>query len=135
MEPISTLGESIVACRDGYIRVSLKRLAILQFVHVTSACDKSLLAELLANAVPARAAGYTEWISKTTPFVSLGWDWYRDDVSRRCLLISNDVRSNIMLVDARGYDLGMHRTAHFVASWLGVLDWQAVVLEASFPDS
>jgi hypothetical protein len=51
MEPIGTLSEPIVTCRDGYIRVSLKRLSMLHFVHVTSACDKILLAELIANAI------------------------------------------------------------------------------------
>lgn len=130
MEPIGILNEPIVTCRDGYIRVSLKRLAMLHFVHVTSACDKILLAELIANAIPAHVAGYTEWTSETTPFVSLGWDWYRDEISRRCLLITNDVRSNIMLLDGRGYDLGMHRTSHFIASWLAALDWQDAVLAA-----
>jgi hypothetical protein len=125
--------QPIITSRDGYIRMSLKRLAVLQFVHVASACDQTLLAELLADAVPAGAAGYTEWICKTAPFVSLGWDWYRDEVYRRCLLITNEVRSNIMLVDSRGYDLGTQRSAHFIASWLGALEWQSVVLAASDP--
>jgi phasin family protein len=125
--------EAIVTSCDGYIRMSLKRLALLQFVHVASACDQTLLPELLlADAVPAGAAGYTEWTSKTAPFVSLGWDWYCDDVFRHCLLI-NEVRSNIMLVDSQGYDLGTRRSAHFIASWLGALEWQAAVLAAADP--
>jgi hypothetical protein len=126
------MDDPIVASGDGYIRMSFKRLALLQFVHVTSACDQTVLAELLAEAVPAGAAGYTEWIGKTAPVVSLGWDWYCDDDSRHCLLI-NEVRSNIMLVDSQGKDLGMRRSAHLIASWLGALEWQSAVLAAANP--
>jgi len=135
MESIGTVNEPIARCRDGYIRLSLKRLAMLHLVHVTSVCDNVLLAELIADAIPARLAGYTEWTSETPPFVSLGWDWYGGEISRRCLLITNDVRSNIMLLDGRGYDLGMHRTSHFIASWLAALDWQDAVLSALFTDN
>jgi hypothetical protein len=135
MASLSFIGpgyEPIVSYWDGYIRMPLKRLALLQFMHVTSACDKFLLAELVADAVPAGAAGYTEWISTTAPVVSVGWDWYCDNVSCRCLLI-NEVRSNIMLVDSQGCDLGPRRSARLIAAWLGALEWQPVVLAASDP--
>ena len=127
-------GEQFVVSRDGYIRTVPTRIASLRFVHLASACDRTLLAELKANAVPAFAAGYTEWVSETAPTVSLGWDWYWDVISNRFLLATNDVRSNVMLVDAHGYDLGMNRTAQLICMWLTQLEWQAAVRAASFPD-
>jgi|SRR5947207_2330294 len=116
-------------CPDGYIRTSLTVLASRDFKHVMSARDEDVLTELLECCVPVSLAGWTEWVSTTEPVVSLSWDWCVEPNSQRLLRIE-DVRSNLMLVDRRGYDVGMSRTARIVGMWLAVFDWQAIVREA-----
>ncbi len=101
----------MVLSKDGYIRLCLQQLLQLEFVPVMSAPDKNVLAELAADGQAVSEAGYTEWISQTDPCISVGWDWYRDISSRRVLFAGNDVRSNVMLVDTGGCDLGTHLTA------------------------
>lgn len=115
---------------DGYIRLSFVNLASLSFLHIVSALDEELTTELLLRAVPASVAGYTEWISQTDPCITLGWDWYRDAVEGRFMLADLDVRSNIMLVDSRGYDLGMAATASRIAVFLNTLNWESFLPES-----
>ena len=51
--------------------------------------------------------GYTEWVSTETPAITIGWDW-RLSASKgaaSCLRFG-EVRSNVMLMDDQGRDLG-----------------------------
>lgn len=115
---------------DGYIRLPLSRLSAMQFEHLGSDADAGFLAELREQALPASNAGFSEWASDTTPAVSLGWGWYIHDTSNRMLPAPDPVRSNVMLTDLHGYDLGPVATAHLFSAWLAGYDWQADVSTA-----
>jgi hypothetical protein len=115
---------------DGYIRMSLKHLSELPFVHLASDIDPAILEELQMQTVPARAAGYSEWVSDTTPAISLGWSWFVHSQSRQLLPAPEAVRSNVMLVDVRGYDLGQTATSLLFGTWLATHDWQHEVCNA-----
>jgi hypothetical protein len=117
----------MVLSKDGYIRLPLKQLLRLKFAPIISAPDKNILAELAADGQAAAEAGYTEWITQTDPCISVGWDWYRDKSTQRVLFAGNDVRSNVMLVDTRGRDLGMHLTAVLMSAWLTTFNWQETI--------
>lgn len=116
--------------RDGYIRLSLKHLSELPFTHLASDIDLTILEELQAQTVPARMAGYSEWISDTTPTISLGWSWFLHSRSRQLLPAPEAVRSNVMLIDVHGYDLGQTATSFLFTTWLATHDWQHAVTEA-----
>lgn len=112
---------------DGYIRLPLTSLNKLSFIHLFSGRDDAFLAELKAQTVPARLAGFSEWKSDTNPAVSLGWGWFIHDESDLMMLAPDSVRSNVMLLDAWGGDLGAMRTSELFCSWLNVFPWQDVV--------
>lgn len=71
--------------------------------------------------------GYTEWLSDSAPAVSVGWDWsLGGSVQLNALPIS--IRTNLLLVDASGRELGFSGTTHALFEWLSTWDWQSVVL-------
>ena len=112
---------------DGYIRLSLTSLNELSFTHLFSEHDDAFLNELREKTVPARLAGFSEWRSDTDPSVSLGWGWFIHDQSDLMMLAPDGVRSNVMLLDAQGYDLGPMRTSDLFCTWLNIFPWQDVV--------
>lgn len=112
---------------DGYIRLPLASLNMLSFVHLFSQPDDDFLNELREQTVPAGLAGFSEWKSDSEPAVSLGWSWFVHSGSERLLLAPDGVRSNVMMIDACGYDLGTAKTSGLFYVWLNVFDWQAEV--------
>ena len=119
---------------DGYVRLQESALAALQFVHVDSALDSGLLAELRTEGVDANSAGYTEWHharSASTPQITLGWDWYVDRASGALLVAWGDIRSNVMCTDPRGLDLGMAYTAQALLRRVAGLNWPNTVAQAA----
>lgn len=116
--------------RDSYIRMSLEELSDLPFVHLASDCDAGFLAELQMQTVPASAAGFSEWISATKPVISMGWGWFIHSRSGQMLPAPDGVRSNLMFVDVRGYDLGTAATSNLLMTWLATYPWQAEVASA-----
>lgn len=112
---------------DGYIRLQFACLAGLHLVHLYSDSDPDFLQELKAQTVSARIAGFCEWQSKTEPTVSLGWGWFIHSQSDRMMLAPDPVRSNVMLIDAQGYDLGQRQTANLFYAWLGEFEWRSTV--------
>lgn len=112
---------------DGYIRLRLASLSTLSFVHLFSESDTGFLQELQAQTVPACSAGFSEWVSDTNPAVSIGWGWFIHSDSERMMLAPDGVRSNVMLIDMQGYDLGPQKTASLFGAWLNTFDWQPVV--------
>lgn len=112
---------------DGYIRLRLASLNDLSFVHLYSESDSDFLQELKGQTVPARDAGFSEWKSETNPAISLGWSWFIHSQSERMLLAPEAIRSNVMLIDAYGYDLGPIQTSNLFSTWLNAFEWQGVV--------
>jgi hypothetical protein len=112
---------------DGYVRLPLASLNGLSFVHLFSESDGEFLRELRVQTVPARSAGFSEWKSDSEPPISLGWGWFIHEESDAILLAPDGVRSNVMLVDKQGYDLGPIRTSHLFCTWLNTFPWQNVV--------
>lgn len=114
---------------DGYIRMSLKALTELPFTHLTSDLDSSILEDLKLQTVPAQQAGFSEWYCDTTPAISLGWSWFVHNRTKRLLPAPEAIRSNVMLIDARGYDLGKIATSFLFTTWLALHDWQHAVVD------
>ncbi|MGG1948551.1 DUF4902 domain-containing protein [Trinickia sp. NRRL B-1857] len=119
---------------DGYVRLQECALAGLHFVHVASALDDGLLAELRAEGVDANTAGYTEWQRPSGPgaaHVTLGWDWYVDRGTGALLVAWSDIRSNVMCIDPRGLDMGMTHTAQALLRRVAGLNWPNAVAQAA----
>jgi Domain of unknown function (DUF4902) len=110
--------------RDGYIRIAFSDLTSLPFLHLCSEHDPDFCEELQAKAIPSRIAGFSECRSDTTPAISLGWGWYVHDAANCLMLAPEPVRSNVMLIDKYGYDLGNVATAGVLSAWFALFDWQ-----------
>lgn len=112
---------------DGYIRLPLASLNSLPFVHLFSESDPEFLQELKAQTIPARSAGFSEWKSDTKPAISIGWGWFIHNQSEQVMLAPDGVRSNVMLIDTHGYDLGPAKTSYLFCTWLSAFEWQEIV--------
>ena len=115
---------------DGYIRLSRRALGQIRLVHLVSGLDGEERAGA-AGAVYSAINGYTEWATTSSPAVSVGWDWHIDTLARPVSAACRDTpRSNVMLVDERGRDIGPDHTARCLRRLVETLEWKPVVLGA-----
>ncbi len=115
---------------DGYIRLPFSTFSSLPFVHLFTEQDDGLQDELLEQAILTESAGFSECITNTTPSISLGWAWYMHGESNCLLLAPEPVRSNVMIIDMHGYDVGPNVTSDLISHWLQFCDWQTMVRAA-----
>jgi hypothetical protein len=115
---------------DGYVRVTAAALRDVALAHLLSELDAdiNLPPSTASGATLASIAGYTEWASQTTPALSVGWDW-RIATSGGQVRYERqgEVRSNIMLVNARCQDLGELATLAVLGVAVDDLDWERAV--------
>lgn len=87
---------------DGLIRVPLSSVHRMNFDHLYT----ELLASSTDGAQP-RCAGMTEWTAKwMARSASLAWDWSRLDDGALVESFECPIRTNLMVTDEKGYDLG-----------------------------
>jgi hypothetical protein len=114
--------------RDYYCRVPQRKAAELRLQHSASILEPSVLNEVRHLCLPGRVAGITEWhgVEQGYP-ISLGWDWMelQDGDIRPVMVIAP--RTNIRLVDAKGYDVSEASAAPFLWALIASLPWQGFV--------
>lgn len=113
--------------RDYLIRVRAPQLEQIVFDHLFTVQDDTILLDC-EDAV--LRAGYTEWQGHSQGgLVSLAWDWMElaDGALKEVTAVAP--RSNLRLVDAKGYDLP---GAEAAALWDVIRghDWQAPARQA-----
>lgn len=117
----------ITLSADGHVRLTLVTLLELQLEHVISGLDDEPPVATRQGAIVSSISGYTEWASCAGPAISIGWDWALDTLRGQKLVRGGEPRSNIMLLDRHGRDLGGVRTASLLERAIDSLDWQRVV--------
>lgn len=114
--------------RDYYCRVPQRKAAELRLQHSATILEPSVLNEVRHLCLPGRVAGITEWhgVEQGYP-ISLGWDWMelQDGDIRPVMVIAP--RTNIRLVDAKGYDVSEASAAPFLWALIAGLPWQGFV--------
>ncbi|OYV71357.1 MAG: hypothetical protein B7Z67_01060 [Acidiphilium sp. 21-60-14] len=101
-----------VISEDGYIRLSFPELEAIRLIHMTSGLDEYAPEIVSAGAISTSITGYTEWISNTSPAITIGWDWQLETICNPVSLKRiSEPRSNIMLEDAGKRDMGPLKTA------------------------
>lgn len=117
-------------CEDGYVRLTFEILCHLPLFHLFSGLDEDDHPPLSEGAIPTIISGYTEWVSATTPAITIGWDWLltASQGLPNCVRVS-EPRSNIMLVDAKQGDLGRAMTATLINQAIGAMAWSDTVLK------
>lgn len=118
----------IILSEDGYIRLSLETFQSTPLVHLLSGLDEDSPIHSREGASLARISGYTEWVSTTTPIITLGWDWQMDVLQENaCYTMLGAPRSNVMLVDAMQIDLGPTETEERLKAAINAFNWQPEV--------
>lgn len=81
------------------------------------------------GAVFADCTGYTEWVSNTSPVISIGWDWVfqHSQIGGAGYKRVSKPKTNLMLVDMQQCDLRSFKTAALVERIIDEIDWQKVV--------
>lgn len=116
---------------DSYIRLTYTALQTIPLEHLISSVDEELPANPQDHAMLTTISGYTEWLSRVKPGITLGWDWQLSFVEglpelRRI----NSPRSNLMLVDEQHKDLGEPDSSALLAEFIDQFDWQTTVWQA-----
>ncbi len=114
---------------DAYVRILVDDLARIQPSHLQSGADDPPLdASGPDGGTPL--GGYTEWVADAPRTLSMGWDWSFDLGSRQLTALWHTLRTNIMVVDAAGGDLGRERTQSCIADLMNSVHWEAATAEA-----
>lgn len=122
---------SIGLSRDGYIRLTFESFQRVEMIHLFSGMDEDRPIAMGTGASSHPITGYTEWVSRGTPAISIGWDWELTGAQGKAQLIQTGTPgSNMMLMDQHGYDLGMQKTRQLIVAWLSTFAWQAGTLMA-----
>jgi len=88
--------------RDYYVRIPHHRLSDIVFEHLCTEQDPAVS----TPHVQLCRAGITEWIGRCDGLcVSLGWDWGQLEDGSICLVKAVSPRTNLMPIDAKGYDI------------------------------
>lgn len=106
---------------DCYQRIRIDKLQKLTWVHRFSAADNSVACQT--------KTGFTDWQAIMDGSVfSLSWDWlHRVDCDVRSDF-SGGLRTNILCLDDRGYDLSVATSEALLSEVIERLDWQHVVM-------
>lgn len=124
---------------DGLIRLSIDELLSTPISHFYSGVDLEICQKLRTCGKATSISGYTEWVSKRAPIISIGWDWCVRLTSSGPLWTRVGLpRSNVMLVDAAGDDSDWMRNLEILATVADALPWREHLphaMDAPYPPS
>lgn len=123
------VGAPLVVSKDGYLRLTLTAFCALGLRHLLSGLDEDgeSPSRKSAGASLASILGFTEWVSDTTPAVSIGWDWRLNTLGGQPRYVrDSEVRSNVMLIEPGVGDLGDAATSATLSAAIDALAWEAL---------
>ncbi|MDV8153250.1 DUF4902 domain-containing protein [Acinetobacter pittii] len=108
---------------DGFIRMNENQLMNYPLQHLISIVETTQIkdSQILYY-------GFTEWVTSLTPALSTGWDW--EFIEYNGITSINRIglpRSNIMLVDASGTDIGFEVTETLIEKKIDTLFWEQFI--------
>lgn len=116
---------------DGLIRLSIEELLSTPISHFVSGVDLEGCQKLSSCGKATSISGYTEWVSKRAPIISIGWDWCIRLTSSGPLWTRVGLpRSNVMLVDATDGDADWEKNLEILATVVDALPWREHLLQA-----
>jgi hypothetical protein len=114
---------------DGLIRLTWVALHDLVLVHLISGLDEDTGQHADEDNVATVITGYTEWITMDNPAVTLGWDWQMlAAASQVALRRVGEPRSNLMVVNSAGKDLGHEKSSVLLETMIDEFAWQDTTL-------
>ena len=117
--------------QDGYVRMTRADFENIALEHFLSGLDEDHVTSHAVLTDACTISGYTEWISTTSPVVTIGWDWLIDVTQGRPrYLLVGFPRSNVMFRNAENRDLGPDRTAALLKDAITTIQWQVETAKA-----
>ena len=108
---------------DGFIRMNEDQLMTYPLQHVVSIIESTQIEE---SQIVYR--GFTEWATLKTPALSTGWDWeFIEQNGFATLKRIGLPRSNIMIVDISGTDIGFDVTETLIKRKIDTLFWEQFI--------
>lgn len=105
---------------DGFIRMNENQLMNYPLQHLLSTVESTQIedSQILYY-------GFTEWATSLTPALSTGWDWeFVEQDGIASLKRIGLPRSNIMIVDVSGTDIGCDVTETLIEKKIDTLFWE-----------
>lgn len=123
---VITIMPIIAVSPDSYIRLTFEAFMKITFVHLISGLDEGKPELLQKGAISTEITGYTEWVSETTPIISVGWDWMIRPTQKKDAYYKriSEPRSNLMLIDSQKRDFGPARTTIQIETVIDEMAWQ-----------
>lgn len=107
--------------RDLYVRLREHELYQLKLIHLYS--------EASAPAPWRPICGFTEWSGPYQDVtISMGWDWVLDSDGAPLYSTPQILRSNIMLISDKGYDIGPEMTSALCEKVVHATSWRSAVM-------
>lgn len=111
---------------DYRLRMTMAQLDRLALTHLCTVMDPSVLED--AHALQPRCAGWTEWTADHQGrAVSLAWDWVELADGAIQALPRVPPRTNLQVVDGKGYDLTGKAHEQALMARLAALRWSSAV--------
>ncbi|MFC5472758.1 DUF4902 domain-containing protein [Paraherbaspirillum soli] len=127
-EEVAITDNMLSVSADGYIRLLFAEAQATCLMHMISGLDEDVPAHMSTSAMLTTITGYTEWISRGIPAISIGWDWQMDAIDHQIRLCRvSEPRSNVMLLDNNQADVGPEKTIALLEVFIDTLDWQRKV--------
>ncbi|SEO77360.1 DUF4902 domain-containing protein [Acinetobacter sp. yr461] len=108
---------------DGFIRMNENQLMNYPLQHLISTVESTQIedSQILYY-------GFTEWATSLTPALSTGWDWeFVEQNGIASLKRIGLPRSNIMIVDVSGADIGFDVTETLIKKKIDTLFWEQFI--------
>lgn len=116
---------SAVHSHDYMVRLSRKDFEAVVLSHLFTADDPMVLADAKMPEAQGVRAGSTEWQgSFRGQAVSLAWDWLRLADGAMEPLAAVPPRTNVRVIDAKGYDLPADDEVEALWAWIALLEWR-----------
>ncbi|GAB2600031.1 hypothetical protein GCM10027034_36460 [Ramlibacter solisilvae] len=110
--------------RDYCVRVPQRRLGDILFEHLCTEQDPGVS----GLRQKSFRGGMTEWVGRCGgQAVSLGWDWGQLEDGSICLLKAVSPRTNLMAIDAKGYDMPGNEALDDLWALIESLPWRGEV--------
>lgn len=109
---------------DGFLRLSLDAMLSTRLHHLISGVDECRGSATGACGHVTDITGYTEWVSRTVPVVTLGWDWCMaaGAAEVRCVRVGLP-RTNVLLIDEFAHDLDPNKSLEILATVVDAMSW------------
>jgi hypothetical protein len=105
--------------------MTFQELLSMNFVNAQNELNEDLENDLNDIGLAVKKAGFSEWVSTTSPKASISFSFFsRENKLNKCLFLGpSDICGNIMLTDTKGSDLGQNNI-DVIRIWLEMFEWE-----------